>query len=1132
MSVLCRAVRRVMVSNSRIHSGGTASARNGRGAACLLAALWLCLISAEAPGGPVLVETTTKSAHREPVRGSLHIADLESGISAAEPIVLPGKTPGGPLLLTPGGDSVLASSGPEWEGGRISPRSLPNFISAHSLVPLRDPPSDRRWAPGGWREEAALILEDPASDAPILVILATDARREAELEGRLRLQPLGEDETVSFEAPQTEYSLPGPPLKAVSLPDTGRVAVLCRAPQGSGALLHIRNVLTGNVVVDAFELGAEADGAAGIEPVDLAVSADQERLHALVTGSDMDRPGGPSASWLVTLGVRNAEPIGGPVKLLGRAEPHVDALAPAAATRVYAATRSRQQGFGYAYRLHLDEDAMEIEWEQSYTGVTQPVRLVSAPEGYGAAIGVEDRVDVWFEGAQAPVRTAFDWPVNAIAWTETGLYAATGNRVEWLDPSDGDVLGSASFQSGHVTAIKPMPPDSAAAQYQLATDSSGDGLPDDWDPEPDRESPWLRLPSVIQFQGEAVGQQMRAVLVDPEHGDGSEWRVSFDEEEMPWLRLHPRSGEARGAFYLGVDPGDYGWPQEVVTGTIQVEMDGTEPGVEAAGSPAEILIQIVPERSPVPRILWLVENDGGSLRNPSDPRNLRGLMDYLAGSPHHFSHEVHEAGATPDLESYPIVVLDARAAARGAVTRQAVLDYVAGGGALLFLGEYLPGEEARVLRNWLTPLGIRIETGERVSGRFSTDRGERLARHWDDFAIENGCGIQLESPAAAMVSGAPGASQTVFAAAYHGVGHVAALAAATPLESNRMDRTENRAFAGALFEWLAASGVLVSDLTGDGLPDHVQDRTGDGIVHPGEMDPLNPDTDGDGIPDAYEDRSRTGRVEPGETSPLNPDTDGDGIWDGADPNPLPPADTPHVEQVEPWSAPVEGGRDVLVSGRNFTADSVVWFENTPAPSIRSLGASTLIAEVPPRERDEAGPVDVRVESPALDLEGVLPDGFIYSPRTAVGLTLEAHRSAADIYEQGEGSLRITIDAPPRASVGQMNLLLESDPPGAVRWGEPSAGAGAEFGRRHVQHRPTPEGGLWIDISEAVRGPTGGVLATVPFELTGPVEDASVIGLDVSRAIVLAPNGAPLDALTQGLTFDFDAWAEEVESAPG
>ncbi|MFP4173318.1 MAG: IPT/TIG domain-containing protein [Candidatus Hydrogenedentota bacterium] len=1097
-----------------------------------MTALLLCLVSGESLGAPVLVETTTKSAHREPVRGSLHMADLERGISASGPIVLPGKTPGGPLLLTPGGERVITSSGPEWGGGRISPRSLPNFISAHSLVPLRDPPEDRRWAPGGWREEAALLLADPASDAPLLVMLATDARQEGELEGMLRLQPLGGEAAVSFDGAQTDYPLPGPPLKAVSLPDTGRVAVLCGASQGSGALLHIRNVLTGKVVVDALELGAEADEAAGVEPVDLAVSPDQERLYALITGSDMERPGGPSASWLITLDVRNAEPLGGLVKLLGKGESEAGALSPAAATRLYVATRSRQQGFGYVYRLHFAEEAMEIEWEQSYTGVTQPVRMASVPGGYAAAIGVEDGIEIWSEGEPAPVRTSLEWPVNTLAWTETGLYAGTGNRVERLDPSSGEVLASASFQSGHVTALKPLPPDSAAGQYRLAPDSSGDGVPDDWDPEPERESPWLRLPPVIQFQGEAVGQQMRAVLVDPEHGEGSEWRVSFDEEEMPWLRLYPRSGEARGAFYLGVDPADYGWPQEVVTGTIEVEMDGTEPGREAAGSPAEILVQIVPKRSPAPRILWLVENDGDSLRNPADPRNLRGLMDYLAGPPHHFSHVAHKPGATPDLESYPMVVLDARAAARGAVTRQAVLDYVAGGGALLFLGEYLPGEEARVLRNWLTPLGIRIETSERVSGRFSTDRDERLARHWRDFAIENGCGIELESPAAAMVSGASGASRTVFAAAYHGVGHVAALAAATPLESGPMARTENRTFAGALFEWLAASGVLVSDLTGDGLPDHVQDRTADGVVRPGEMDPLDPDTDGDGIPDAYEDRSRTGRVEAGETSPLNTDTDGDGIWDGADPNPLPPADAPYVEQVEPWTAPVEGGRDVLVSGRNFTADSVVWFENTPAPSIRSLGASNLIAEVPPRERDEAGPVDVRVESPALDHEGVLPDGFIYSPRTAVDLTLQVHGRAAEIYEQGEGALRITIDAPTHASVGQMNLLLKSDPPGAVRWGAPSAGMGAEYGRRHVQHRPTPEGGLWIDISEAVRDPAGGVLATVPFQLAGPVEDAGSIELDFARSIVLAPNGAPLDAITGGLTLDFDAPPQEVENAPG
>lgn len=84
-----------------------------------------------------------------------------------------------------------------------------------------------------------------------------------------------------------------------------------------------------------------------------------------------------------------------------------------------------------------------------------------------------------------------------------------------------------------------------------------------------------------------------------------------------------------------------------------------------------------------------------------------------------------------------------------------------------------------------------------------------------------------------------------------------------------------------------ALGVLASppsaappaDSDGDGIPDRVEDRDGDGRVDAGETDPRRRDSDRDGVPDGLEDRDRDGRVDPGESDPRVP-----GLFPGTGPH--------------------------------------------------------------------------------------------------------------------------------------------------------------------------------------------------------------------------------------------------------
>jgi len=89
---------------------------------------------------------------------------------------------------------------------------------------------------------------------------------------------------------------------------------------------------------------------------------------------------------------------------------------------------------------------------------------------------------------------------------------------------------------------------------------------------------------------------------------------------------------------------------------------------------------------------------------------------------------------------------------------------------------------------------------------------------------------------------------------------------------------------GLSYAWAVHPGdvgtPVLTDSDSDGLPNSVEDSNGNGIVDPGETDPLDSDSDDDGLLDGDEDSNGNGSVDPGETDPLDPDSDDDGLTDG------------------------------------------------------------------------------------------------------------------------------------------------------------------------------------------------------------------------------------------------------------
>jgi len=417
------------------------------------------------------------------------------------------------------------------------------------------------------------------------------------------------------------------------------------------------------------------------------------------------------------------------------------------------------------------------------------------------------------------------------------------------------------------------------------------------------------------------------------------------------------------------------------------------------------------------------------------------------------------------------------------------------------------------LREWLSPAGITLNLNEKTEGQFPGSRSHWLGRYWDNFRIGHGCAIRATDRSARVVPGGREAAQCVLALPSYGYGRMAVLASQTPLESGAMRNESNRRFADALFRWLARAGKEVEDLDADGLPDRIEDRNGNGSVDPGETDRLNPDTDGDGIPDGKEDANRNGAVDEGETSPLNPDSNGNGVWDGADPSPLPPIDAPHVAGADPNSGPAEGGTQVLISGRNLAPDCEVWFGPRRADTARSLGAGALFAETPSWESAEGGRADIRVVNPATNLEGRLPSGYSYTPLSTVELSLARMGSVSLLYK---GAVSIRLQCKPETAVGRITLYLDAEPAGVLSWGDLTTGRAAEFAGRRVVKRPTPTGGIWVDVSPGRRERGAGELAVVRWECSVPLYEVSPIRLTISRARAMAPNGVALQVTTRGL----------------
>ncbi|MEA3364026.1 MAG: hypothetical protein U9Q79_00165, partial [Candidatus Hydrogenedentes bacterium] len=940
-------------------------------------------------------------------------------------------------------------------------------------------------APG---QEIGCVLQSPGSPTlSVLVLEHTDEGFRGEL-GRVSLWTF--DPHTGFKTdPETTWQLPGIPVQALPL-DDARVCLLCRG--AVGVFLVMLDTRTREVVADATLPMPHGPAQGPASPMTMAMTPDKRRLLALASGFSLQSPRGDQRSWLHQLDVETFALAGDSQEFPGIPQTPAPSLWPLENGACWVATASPGEGFAHLFRVPLTPSAPRAV-EQPFTNVSVPLQVAPAPTGNSVAAGIRDRLELWPEGEPIGTPERFEHPISLVSWTEEGLFVGEGHRLHVVNPANGAVLQTATFQSGVVAQAIPLPPAPAGA-ITTKPDSALSA----------------HLADVVVFRGEAVGREQRVLDIQTKDGPEVQWRIDFDAAAMPWLRVHPRSGgpDQAGFAVMGVDaailsshPAD-----TLLRGSLHLEL--RDPGAAAGhGVTKHSITVLVSPRPEGPRsILWFLGSGEAqaSLLEPDGDNALHAAAVFLAGPPQWFSHQCAASPFNEPLTEHAIVVLTARAASEGVVTRQALLSYVAAGGSVLFLGTHFEESEGRTLADWLAPIGVRLDTSQNMRGTFDVSGAPLLCRNWRSVRIENGCRIEVEPPGTTLVRD-PQSGGAIFAIVPHGLGRMAFLASSTPLEASALSDPAHRRFVSDLFRWLDDAGREVSDLDGDGLTDTIEDPNQNAALDPGETDRFNPDTDGDGIPDSIEDHNRNGRTDEGETSAVNPDSDGDGVWDGADLSPLPRAGTPVVDAVRPAEYPAEGGIWVQVKGRNFAPGMRVRFGERVAEQVRVLGPRGLEARLPPAESPEGATVDVVVEGLEQGQTGLLPDGFRYGPRSSVTLTLEhVGRPRGDI-------IHIAIDAVAERSahVERLTFRLDTEPPRAVEWLKVVAGNDALRSGRQVVSRPDPEGGIWMDISPARTGYPLGSLVVVQCRALAesPLED---LRFAITRARAFAPNGASLE----------------------
>lgn len=898
-----------------------------------------------------------------------YFPQAEGAFSAS--IQLPGQTLRQPVQLVLDGRFGIAVVQRVIDMGSGAADGVLGEIALFSRDPLRR----ERWPrDSAWEPVQVLCAPDSTNGEQIVVII--ERRRDTNApEGRVRRVRLAASSTGEVRVNrEAQWSTPGAPIAASANWTRNRLYLLSEGGSRSAGQLTAID-LEGELRQSTI-LSPLSGDALRPEPAGLAAATDGQRLCVLTSAYSLARGDGGRVSMVQWFDAESLEAIGGAEEIAGAADRNAPALAPRADGAMWAQTYDEATGFAYATVIALVDGAPVKQREEAFRVAAGAPQLAASPEGVRVALTGGRSLRILGNSPLDTVARNFDEPIEAILWGPTGLYVGEGAQIHEIDPHTAKSIRVSDAAGGFVVDLCVF----ESPIVNVSGESGQEGL----------------FPARIELDMQTPGRDTRVIPISL--ADGEHVRLVRPGRRSDWLRTRLVEKERDTAeLILALD-------KQILTGIGGAWSTEVELHIESGNAPeriAAIEVESVARRRSNRAIEW--QSSQGS-----DPA-YDTLKRILAGPPLHLSHrERREPFSRPPRGSAAAVVR-LEDVARGAITRQVLLDYVSGGGGLLVIAGHTPQSGGEGVRRWLEPLGLLIESGEEVNGRFPVAKTKSVNFGMDQLSIAAGAYMEVTRPMDVFVQG-PTPGTAVLALTRYGYGRLGVLASDTPLGDRALAQGTGQQFARALFGWLTGANATVRDSDLDGLRDDVEDTDASGAAERGETDWLRDDTDGDGVPDGAEDTNLNGIVDEGETNPRNADTDGDGIPDGADAEPLPRSGSPVLLAVQPPTAPAQGGTPLEIVGRNLPLNPEVWFGEQRATHVIQLDSTRIVAMPPPRAFGMAeGPMPVRVVHPLGGLENTLERAFTYGAPTPVRITLESLDRVRRAYDGYRGSFSLTLE---------------------------------------------------------------------------------------------------------------------------